>query len=124
MTRRTNWALVIGGGILVGVIVLGIVVGLFLYWDRLFRSRSAIAPAGNVYGSNGEMIYFTGLNDRGGRIPFTDGPRWLYMHGGGCAACHGADGRGGVAVMMLTEVPPDIRYAHLIEEERGEEGQD
>jgi hypothetical protein len=92
MTRRTNWVLVIGGGVLVGVIVLGIVVGLFLYWDRLFRSRSAIAPAGNVYGSNGEMIYFTGLNDRGGRIRFTDGPRWLYMHGGGAQPATGPMG--------------------------------
>jgi cytochrome c oxidase subunit 2 len=120
MTRRTNWLLVIGGGILVGVVILGIVVGLFLYRDRLSRSRSAIAPAGDVYGSNGEMIYFTGFDDREERIPFTEGPRWLYMHGGGCAACHGADGRGGMPVMMLGEVPPDIRYTHLIAEEHSE----
>jgi cytochrome c oxidase subunit 2 len=34
-----------------------------------------------------------------------------------CASCHGPNGRGGAPVMMGTEIPPDIRYHHLIEEE-------
>ena len=124
MAKRTNWILVVGGGVLVGLVVLCIVVGSFIYWDRLSRSRTAIAPGEDVYDSSGEMIYFTGFNDRGERIPFTQGPPWLYRHGGGCAACHGTDGRGGVPVMMLDEVPPDIRYQHLLEEEHAEEGHD
>jgi len=38
---------------------------------------------------------------------------WLAMHGGGCAGCHGEDGRGGRPVPMLAIVPPDIRYSAL-----------
>jgi len=74
--------------------------------------------------SNGQLIYFTGRNERGERIPFDDGPMWLHMRGGSCAACHGANGRGGAPVMMGTEVPGDIRYHHLIEEEEHEEGEE
>jgi len=38
------------------------------------------------------------------------------MMGGGCASCHGADGRGGtIRIMMGTAVDvPDIRYDALI----------
>ncbi len=49
---------------------------------------------------------------------------WLYMRGGSCVSCHGEDGRGNVPVMMSTEIPPDIRYEHLIEEEHKEEGEE
>jgi mono/diheme cytochrome c family protein len=45
---------------------------------------------------------------------------WLSMHGGGCVSCHGEDGRGDVPVMMGTEIPPDIRYHALTEEEHDE----
>jgi|Deesub1362A_J573_1020465.scaffolds.fasta_scaffold00381_9 cytochrome c oxidase subunit 2 len=34
--------------------------------------------------SNGERIYFTGINEEGERIPFTGGPQWLINHGGSC----------------------------------------
>ena len=47
---------------------------------------------------------------------------WLSMHGADCVSCHGEDGRGGVPVMMGTEIPPDIRYHVLTEEEHGEHG--
>ena len=63
--------------------------------------------------SNGKKIYFTGYNSEGVRISFNGGPHWLYMHWGSCVDCHGTDGRGGVPVMMLYEVPPDIRYEVL-----------
>ena len=33
------------------------------------------APAKAEYSSNGEMIFMTGINDRGERIPFTAGPQ-------------------------------------------------
>jgi cytochrome c oxidase subunit 2 len=73
--------------------------------------------------SNGERIYYTGFNDRGQRIPITQGPMWLYMHGGGCVDCHGVNGRGGVPVMMGLDVPSDITYDALTgeHEEAGEE---
>jgi cytochrome c oxidase subunit 2 len=66
------------------------------------------------YSSNGKMIYETGYNDQNERIPFEGGPMWLSAHGGGCANCHGPDGRGGRPVMMLNAIPADIRYESLI----------
>lgn len=74
-----------------------------------------MGPSGpGDFTSNGEQIYFTGVSDRTGPIPRVDGPMWIRMMGGGCAACHGADGRGGRPVMMGTAVPADIRYQALI----------
>ena len=77
--------------------------------------------------SNGERIFYTGINTSGQRIPITQGPMWLYAHGGGCVDCHGVNGRGGVAVMMGTAIPPDITYEALTartghgEDDHGEE---
>jgi len=75
--------------------------------------------------SNGERIYYTGFNDQGQRIPATQGPIWLYMHGGSCVDCHGVNGRGGIPVMMGEEIPSDITYEALTSEhgeaEHGEE---
>jgi len=116
-----KWVLVIGGGIAVGVVLLGILVAVLSLWSRPVSPTSV--PLEEGFTSNGEMIYYTGINAQGERIPFTGGPRWLYMHGGGCASCHGEDGRGGVPVMMGTAIPSDIRYHHLIEEEH-EEGEE
>ncbi len=71
-------------------------------------------PVKAEYSSNGEMIFMTGVNENGERIPFTGGPQWLYMHGGGCASCHGIDGKGGIYPMMCGIKTPDIRYSTLI----------
>ncbi len=71
--------------------------------------------------SNGERIYFTGINEEGERIPFTGGPQWLAVHGGSCVNCHGRDGRGSFIPMMCSEKASDIRYSHLIEEGMNEE---
>lgn len=49
--------------------------------------------------SNGERIYFTGLGVSGRPIPFRGGDMRVQMHGGGCAACHGSDRRGGNRMM-------------------------
>ncbi len=66
--------------------------------------------------SNGEKIYFTGINVEGERIPFTGGPQWLINHGGSCVNCHGRDGGGGIIPMMCTKAAPDIRYSELVED--------
>jgi mono/diheme cytochrome c family protein len=66
--------------------------------------------------TNGESIFLTGTTLDGSRIAFEGGPPWLTVHGGGCASCHGTDGRGGHWVMMTGEVAPDIRYATLTEQ--------
>jgi cytochrome c oxidase subunit 2 len=121
MGSRTAWAVIVVGAVLLG---LALVFCFAVIFGAVTLTRPmASAPGSGEHVSNGQMIYFTGRNDRGERIPFDGGPMWLYMHGGGCAACHGADGRGGAPVMMGTEIPGDIRYHHLTEEEH-EEGED
>ena len=123
MSGRSAWILIIVGAVLVGLF-LACLAGGFLFFFPLKRVARPVPVAPELpqgYASNGETIYFTGFNDQGERIPFSGGPMWLSMHGGGCASCHGPDGRGGAPVMMGTEIPPDIRYHHLIEEEHEEE---
>ena len=78
------------------------------------------------YSSNGERIYYLGIDSQGERIRIRGGPHWLNSMGGSCVNCHGADGRGGFPVMMGTKVPPDIRYKALASgarETRGEEAE-
>lgn len=121
MSSRMIWVVIVVAAVLVGlalVCCVALIAGGYLVTTPVTRSAT---PEGLV--SNGQSIYFTGRNERGERIPFEGGPTWLYMHGGSCATCHGADGRGGAPVMMGTEVPSDIRYHHLIEEEH-EEGEE
>jgi cytochrome c oxidase subunit 2 len=121
MNSRTGWIVVIVAAVLVGVaLVCCVALGLGGY--LLVRPVTEDEEP-QVYVSNGETIYFTGRNDRGERIPFDGAPMWLSTHGGSCATCHGADGRGGAPVMMGTEIPGDIRYTHLTEEEH-EEGEE
>jgi cytochrome c oxidase subunit 2 len=121
MNKRSAWILTVAGAVLVGIILVCLAGGLLVLWNRATRPAAVVPEPLQEYASNGETIYFTGVNDRGQRIPFTGGPMWLSRHGGGCASCHGPDGRGGAPVMMGTEIPPDIRYHHLIEEEHEEE---
>jgi len=66
------------------------------------------------YASNGERIYYLGIDRDGNRLKFTGGPHWLSTMGGSCVNCHGPDGRGGLPVMMGTHTPGDIRYSALI----------
>ncbi|MBI4840693.1 MAG: cytochrome c [candidate division NC10 bacterium] len=73
-----------------------------------------------TFGSNGERIYFTGVSAKTGPIPASAGPMWVGMRGGGCVACHGVQGRGGVPVMMGGALPSDIRYEALTKEEHRE----
>ena len=122
MSRRSAWILIIIGAVLVGLF-LACLAGGFLFFSSKRVARPVPVPPEmpQGYASNGETIYFTGFNDQGERIPFSGGPMWLSMRGGGCASCHGPNGRGDAPVMMGTEIPPDIRYHHLIEEEHEEE---
>lgn len=74
--------------------------------------------------SNGKTIYYTGYNNDGEKIPISYGPHWIYMHGGSCVDCHGEDGVGGKPVMMLSKIPPDIRYSTLTSTEHHHEGEE
>ena len=71
------------------------------------------------YSSAGERIYLTGVGSDGRAIPHSASrvaQGSLMMGGGGCASCHGVDGRGGTITMMSgTAVEaPDITYTALI----------
>lgn len=121
MNSRVGWVAVIVAAVLVGLALVCCVALVFGGYLVTRPSTEGAEPQGHV--SNGQRIYFTGRNERGERIPFEGGPMWLSMRGGNCATCHGADGRGGAPVMMGTEVPGDIRYHHLLEEEH-EEGEE
>ncbi|MHB8841879.1 MAG: c-type cytochrome [Candidatus Aquicultor sp.] len=79
-----------------------------------FRGPRTLVPSGS-FSSNGEQIFFTGTSSRD-TITATGGPFWFQMHGGGCANCHGPDGRGGTTVMMGRFTAPDITYKTLIKE--------
>lgn len=75
------------------------------------------------YASNGERIYYLGIDSEEQRIRFRGGPHWLRRMGGSCVNCHGPDGKGGLPVMMGTRLPGDIRYSALVSgEHHGEEG--
>jgi len=83
------------------------------YGDRYYPPGCCQGPTN--FTSNGESIYFTGINEEGERIPFTGGPYWLINHGGSCINCHGRDGKGGIIPMMCSVTTPDIRYTALTE---------
>jgi cytochrome c oxidase subunit 2 len=125
MNKRLVWILIIVGAVLVGIILVCLVGALFFFPLKRTTRPVTVGPGPlQGYASNGETIYFTGVNDRGQRIPFTGGPMWLSMRGGSCASCHGPGGRGGAPVMMSTEIPPDIRYKTLTSEEMEHEGEE
>ncbi len=73
--------------------------------------------------SNGERIYYTGVNQNGQRIIPTGGPMWLSMHGGSCVSCHGPDGKGSKQIMGCSSdtVAPNIQYSVLTGPEMAEE---
>ncbi|MDI6716236.1 MAG: cytochrome c [Actinomycetota bacterium] len=81
------------------------------------RGPGTPRPSGS-FTSNGEQIFFTGTSSRD-TITTTGGPVWFQMHGGGCATCHGPDGRGGQVVMMGSFRAPDITYKTLTSQEHG-----
>lgn len=82
-------------------------------WREQMRARAEVR-----YASNGQRIYFTGIDDAGNQIPFAAGPQWLAMHGGSCVDCHAEDGRGGISIIPGGGVSPDIRYGVLTGKER------
>ncbi|WP_456475543.1 c-type cytochrome [Candidatus Pyrohabitans sp.] len=112
-----------GIAVIIAVVLLFLAVGIYNYYrspspgGMMGTPYQGAQPPQMQYSSNGEMIYYTGIDERGEQIvPGSAGPMWLYTHGGSCVSCHGEDGRGGRAVMMCSEVPADIRYSALTEE--------
>lgn len=86
------------------------VIGLFAV-TLYSPSYSAYTTSG--FKSNGERIYFTATSNSGKPIISSIGT--MAMRGMmSCAACHGADGKGGRGRMMMwTFDASDIRYSTL-----------
>ena len=104
--------------VITGIIAISIILAVLIGYVDIQRQEMILEEDCST---NGEQIYFTGVNERGEAIKFNGGPMWLSMHGGSCVSCHGIDGRGGLNVMMGTETPSDIRYKALTEgHEEGE----
>ncbi|MCM1987841.1 c-type cytochrome [Methanococcoides seepicolus] len=87
----------------------------YMYPDQY--DRPLPSDIASQFDLNGELIYYTGYNEEGQLIPASGGPHWLYVHGGSCVSCHGVSGRGGVPIMMGTDIPSDIRYSTLTAED-------
>ncbi len=104
---------------------LGLVALAFLVAGCVSFGRTLSLP-GNAFRSNGEQIYFTGINQDGERIAYTGGPPFGGMMGRPvltCASCHGPTAQGGRHTMHMTVMDaPDIRIAALAAEEEEEEG--
>ncbi len=66
---------------------------------------------------NGWSIFYEGMTLQGKRIEIAGGPHWLYMHGGGCASCHGEKGQGGFTPMMCNKKTPPISLKALMSDE-------
>lgn len=81
-------------------------------WQNWFEDRE--------YESNGEQIYFTGVDEDGNRIRSygggqNSGGMMMGMRSNlSCVSCHGADGTGGLHTMHMDVMEaPDIRYRSL-----------
>ncbi|MFQ5944445.1 MAG: SHOCT domain-containing protein [Anaerolineales bacterium] len=102
--------------IFAGVLLLAVLIVLGLIW----------ATSARVPGSNGELIYFRGINDRGERITYRGnldftGPGMMMDSRLSCASCHGQQARGGVHMMHMQVMDaPDIRWSVLAGEVGGE----
>ncbi|MCZ7398891.1 MAG: cytochrome c [Candidatus Methanoperedens sp.] len=96
------------------------VMGLFAV-NFYSQSYSRFAISSSDFQSNGERIYFTATSNSGKPIISSIGA--MTMRGGmmSCAACHGADGKGGQGRMMMwTFNASDIRYSSLTSGIEGE----
>ena len=130
MEKQTVYVAV---GLLVGIFLGFFFYSIFYPGYSVYSPMGPMGPSGMGYGdgryyppgccqgpisfeSNGEKIYFTGINENGERIPFTGGPQWLTNHGGSCVNCHARDGSGGFVPMMCSEKAPSIKYSELVEE--------
>jgi mono/diheme cytochrome c family protein len=91
----------------------GPVMGPGMRWGQPGPLRGRPPRGKSSFASNGERIYYLGIDAAGDPIPFAGGPRWMATDGGSCVDCHGADGRGGLAIIPGGDVSADIRYAVL-----------
>lgn len=81
----------------------------------LLAATAACGLGQRSYSSNGERIFFTGVNSRGERISYEGGfGMMMGMTRASCAQCHGSDGQGRRTMMFTT---PNITYRNLTDPE-------
>jgi cytochrome c oxidase subunit 2 len=81
--------------------------------------RPGLGGAGSS-AARGQRIYQSGFDENGREIPRSTIPpsqAALMMGGGGCASCHGANGRGSTVTMRMGYIEaPDTTYRTLTNE--------
>jgi mono/diheme cytochrome c family protein len=97
-----------------------VLLSLFLVGCPKGPSTTPVAPqAPSLSGvALGEQIFKTGIGVSGAHVPFTKGGDKFRAEPGGCAGCHGEDGRG--KQIPGKEGIPAITYAALREPVGGE----
>lgn len=101
MNRRDYFRMgpfMMGSGMMRGMMGRGMMEEMMRNMEEIDRKRE--------FSSNGERIYYTGINSGGEVIRNSHG-----MKGVGCAMCHGADARG--MRMMMAE--PSLRWEILVD---------
>jgi cytochrome c oxidase subunit 2 len=116
MTTRRRSDLATAGIVLIvaGVVALGVILILALpAGGPLHRYAPWYSRGQGSFGSLGERIYLTGTDENGRPIPRSGGIG-MMSSGGGCADCHGRDGKGRTIRMMMGQFEtPDIRWSTL-----------
>lgn len=110
--RHSLW---VGVGLLViGLLGLVVVVPLLLGNGTQYGG-SAFGLGQRTFSSPGERLFLTGRDANGTAIPrLNRSMAGMMVTGGGCADCHGPDGRGRtVNAMMGSFETPDIRWSTL-----------
>jgi cytochrome c oxidase subunit 2 len=88
------------------------------------RGGASAGSGGGTFSSAGERLFLTGTDMNGNPVPRAGGaPAGMMNAGGGCAGCHGTDGRGRtVNSMMSNFTAPDIRWSVLTSPQAGQSG--
>ena len=69
--------------------------------------------------SNGERIYFTGINSSGVSISANGGGMHMQMHNGSCVTCHGIDRQGGRLMPRFWKIAPPLTPSALFDSHNG-----
>lgn len=102
MNRRDYFRMgsfMVGSGMMRGMMGRGMMEEMMRNMEEIDRKRE--------FSSNGERIYYNGINSRGEVIKNSHG-----MQGIGCAMCHGADAMG---MRMMTMDVPAVKWDTLVD---------
>tara|TARA_R110000868_G_scaffold36761_3_gene130197 strand:+ start:1256 stop:1768 length:513 start_codon:yes stop_codon:yes gene_type:complete len=111
--KRRN--LIVAAGAALGLVVL-------LSFGFSLTPKTGRGDWPTQFRSNGEQLYFTGVNLDGEAIRATGGGHVGMMGSDGCASCHGVDRQGGRLRPFYWTVVPAITEAALTEEHGDSDG--